>query len=233
MFVLQPHLQRRRAGQSRRVPDPVTVGGGACSRLPSTQTVGRASAGLLTSDKIKYLVQLLAPVALSALLSVESLVVLPTLLFNLLSTFSYQHEHPLSLHQPDHPGLSPGRLCSSRGAQGRAGRNGPWSSSWCWPARFSAYLWGPADWSRQPAGEYDPQHAEVRALVEAVALIPDDAVVSCPLADQHTPGSPREDLRLPDAFLRDLLRRRSMDHRRLPVADEVQYVLEIPGPSHR
>ena len=45
---------------------------------------------MLTAAKIKYLVQLLAPLFFLPLLTAGTLIVLPSLLFNLLSTFSYQ-----------------------------------------------------------------------------------------------------------------------------------------------
>ena len=94
---------------------------------------------------------------------------------------------------------------------------------------FSAYLWGPVDWSRQPGAQYDPQHAEVRALAEAVALVPPDAVVASRSRISTHLAHREKVYDFPTPFYAVYYGDSSMDHRRLPAADEVQYVLETPA----
>lgn len=95
-------------------------------------------------------------------------------------------------------------------------------------ALLSAYLWGPLPWSREPAHIFSANSAESVALREAIALIPDDAVVSARprLVTQLTH---RERVyEFPTPFLANNWGDGSLEGTRLPEADDVEYVLELP-----
>ena len=133
---------------------------------------------MLAAAKIKYLIQLLTPLLFLPFFAAETLVVLPTLLFNLLSTFSYQTDvryHYTSLIIPAFAWAALVYLQRVKDVGARRAL----VVMILLASLFSAYLWGPGDLSRQPATRYDPNSADARAVAEAVALIPADAVVAC------------------------------------------------------
>jgi uncharacterized membrane protein len=182
---------------------------------------------MLTSDKIKYVVQLLAPLFFLPLLSVETLLILPTLFFNLLSTFSYQYDiryHYTSL-------IIPLLAWSSLAFLGRLRDRGTQRALVVLvllAAVFSAYVWGPAAWSRQAPADYDANAAQVLALKEAVAMIPPGAVVSSrSRISSHLVYRDRI-YDFPTPFYAQYYGNDSMDKHRLPEADQVQYVLDLP-----
>jgi uncharacterized membrane protein len=182
---------------------------------------------MAASAKIEYLIQLLAPLLFLPLLTVETLVVLPTLLFNLLSTFAYQTNvryHYTSLIIPVFAWTA---LVYVRRVKDVGARRALVVMVLL-ASLFSAYLWGPGDWSRQPATRYDVNAPDVQAIAEAVTLIPDDAVVACRSRISTHLSHRVQIYDFPTPFYASYYGDDSMDRQRLPVADNVQYVLDMP-----
>ena len=74
-------------------------------------------------------------------------------------------------------------------------------------------------WSRQPATHYDPDDAQVQAIAEAVALIPDDAVVAAAPASPRISRIGTRSTTIPTPFYANYCGDDSFDGQRLPVAD--------------
>jgi uncharacterized membrane protein len=182
---------------------------------------------MLASAKIKYVIQSLAPLLFLPLFTWETLVVLPTILFNLLSTFAYQTNiryHYTSLMIPVFAwaALTYLRRVKDFGARRALVVMVLLASV------FSAYLWGPGDWSRQPSTRYDLNAPDIQAIAEAVTLIPADAVVACrSRISTHLAHRPQV-YDFPTPFYASYYGDASMDRQRLAAADEVQYVLDMP-----
>lgn len=185
------------------------------------------AAYMLSADKIKYLIQLLLPVFFLPLGTAGSLIALPALLFNLLSTFSYQSNiryHYTSLIIPVFAWaavLYTGRLKDPGSRRALA-------VAVLLASLFAAYAWGPSQWSREPARIYDPRSAEARAAVEAIALIPDDAVVSARSRLASHLAHRQQVYEFPTPFSASYWGDSTRDGRRLPEADDVEFVLEVP-----
>ena len=153
--------------------------------------------------------------------------VLPTLLFNLLSTFSYQTNvryHYSSLIIPVFAWVA---LVYLRRVKDIGARRALVVMILL-ASLLSAYLWGPGDWSRQPATRYDPDSADARALAGAVALIPDDAVVACRSRISTHLAHRDKIYEFPTPFYASYYGDTASDGTRLPEADDVQYVLDLP-----
>jgi uncharacterized membrane protein len=183
---------------------------------------------MVASQKIKYVIQLLAPLLFLPLFTVETLVVLPTILFNLLSTFAYQtniryHYSSLIIPVFAWAGLAYLRRVNDIGARRAL------VVMILFATVFSAYLWGPGDWSREPTTRYDLSSPDIQAIAEAVRLIPGDAVVACRSRISTHLAHRMQIYDFPTPFYADYYGDTSLERQRLPVADEVQYVLDLPG----
>ena len=182
---------------------------------------------MVASAKIKYLVQLLTPLLFLPLFTAETLVVLPTILFNLLSTFSYQSNiryHYSSLIIPVFAWAALVYLRRPRDSGARRAL----IVMVLLASLFSAYLWGPGDWSRASDTRYDLNAPDVQAIAEAVTLIPADAVVACRSRISTHLAHRAQIYDFPTPFYTSYYGDASMDRQRLAVADDVQYVLDLP-----
>lgn len=95
-------------------------------------------------------------------------------------------------------------------------------------ALFCSYAWGPAEWLPQVASKYDPKSVQALAVAEAVALIPDDAVVGS-RSRMSTHLTHRDKVyKFPTPFYATYWGDDSLRGQRLAVADEVEYVLQTP-----
>ncbi len=182
---------------------------------------------MLSLAKLKYLLQLLAPVLFLPLLTARTLIIVPVVLFNLISTFYYQsnlHYHYTSLIIPVMTMMA--LLATERFARPRIRRSLP--ILLLLVAMLSAFLWGPVPGSRDPAGYYDPRDPQVVAAAEAVALIPADAVVAS--RDRFSSHLTHRDqvYLFPTPFSAVYWGDWSLEGQRLPVAEDVEYVLEMP-----
>jgi uncharacterized membrane protein len=183
---------------------------------------------MLGAAKIKYLIQLLAPVFFLPLLTAGTLIILPTILFNLLSTFSYptdMRHHYTSLMIPVFAWAA--LLYMQRVKDFGACR--ALDVAMLLATLFSAYVWGPADWSPQAAYRYDPQAPQAQALADAVALIPHNAVVAARSRIATHLTHRVKVYEFPTPFYANYGGDNSMKGQRLPVADEVEFVLDTPG----
>jgi uncharacterized membrane protein len=125
------------------------------------------------------------------------------ILFNLLSTFSYQSNiryHYASLIIPVFAWAAVFYMGRVRDPSSRK----VLAVAVLLASLSAAYAWGPTQWSPESARFYDPRSAEARAAVEAVALIPEDAVVSA-RSRLATHLTHREQIYDSDAFQRELL----------------------------
>ena len=93
---------------------------------------------------------------------------------------------------------------------------------------FCSYAWGPVGWSPQGVSRHDMRSTRTQATSEAVALIPDGAVVAA--RSRLTTHLTHRDkvYEFPTPFSVSYWGDDSMDGQRLAVADEVEYVLETP-----
>jgi uncharacterized membrane protein len=184
-------------------------------------------ADLLTADKIKYLIQLLAPVFFLPLFSSGTLIVVPVLILNLLSTHTYQSNiqyHYTSLTMAGLTAAAIFCLAKVRSAQRRKAL----AAVALLAALFSAYAWGPAEWSRDPATQFDTDYADVQALREAVTLIPNDAVVAARPRIATQLAHRQKIYDFPTPFYASYYGPSSLDTQRLPQSDEVEYVVDFP-----
>jgi uncharacterized membrane protein len=226
MFVVQPALSRTGAGNldSWRIPFGGWTGL-AATGIKSPWTVG---AYMLTEDKLKYLFQLLTPVLFLPLLNWRTVIVVPILFFNLISNFWYQTQlqyHYTSLIIPVlcvMALLSLERFGSLRWRRILAG-------AILAATLLSAYLWGPLPFSPQAGADADTHHPQVLAAEEAVALIPPDAVVAA--GDKFASHlTHREQVYVfPTPFSATYWGDDSQKGQRLPMADDVEYVIDIPS----
>lgn len=183
---------------------------------------------VLTAEKLKYVIQLLTPTAFLSLLSSFSLVALPALLFNLLSTFGYQYWLEYHYTSPLVPiataatifGLTRFRRSHLRLALAALVLIG---------ALHAASQWGPYDWSDKVAFQADADSPEAQAARKALALIPADAVVSS--RSNYSPhlANRREVYDFPNPWVANYWGDDSLKGQRLPQADEVEYVIEYPA----
>jgi uncharacterized membrane protein len=182
---------------------------------------------MLTAPKIQYLIQLLVPVFFLPLLTAETLIVLPSLLFNLLSTFFYQTNiryHYTSLIIPVFAWAAIAYIQRVKDYGARRAL----ALAMLLAALFASYLWGPADWSHNAVYRYDPGQPQARATAEAVALIPKDAVVAArPRMTTHLTHRAQV-YEFPTPFYATYYGDDSMRGKWLPIADDVEYVLDTP-----
>ncbi len=226
MFLVQPALSRTGAANldSWRIPFG-GWGGLTATGIESPWTVG---AYMLTEDKLKYLFQLLTPVLFLPLLNWRTVIVLPILFFNLISNFWYQtnlHYHYTSLILTVFCAVAILSLERFRALRWRRILAGAMLAA----ALFSAYLWGPLPFSRDSGTNADIHNPQVLAAEEAVSLIPDDAVVAA--GDKFASHlTHRERLYVfPTPFSATYWGDDSQKGRRLPMADDVEYVLDLPS----
>ncbi len=225
MFVVQPALSGTGAGNldSWRIPFG-GWGGLIATGIKSPWTVG---AYMLTEDKLRYLFQLLTPVLFLPLLTWRTLVVVPILFFNLISNFWYQTNiqyHYTSLIIPVFCCMA--LLSLERFRQLRWRR--VLACGILAATLFSAYLWGPLPGSRQAGSDADTHHPQVLAAEEAISLIPPDAVVAA--GDKFASHLTHRDrvYVFPTPFRATYWGDDSQKGQRLPMADDVEYVLDLP-----
>jgi uncharacterized membrane protein len=225
VFFLGPHFSG--AGpeglDAYRVPF-----GGFGGLLHTTFTAPwQVLADLLTADKIKYLIQLLAPVLFLPLFSSSALIVLPVLIVNLLSTHTYQSNIQYHYTSLTLAGLTAAAVFCLAKLRSTRRRNALVVLALL-ASVFSAYVWGPLQGSRDPVMKYDANYADVQALREAVKLIPKDAVVAARprIATQLAHRAKIYDF--PTPFYSSYYGPPSLDRQRLPQSDEVQYVIDFP-----
>lgn len=201
------------------------VGGLVQTAIQSPWEVG---GHILGAEKQRYLFQLLTPLAFLPLLSPFTLVALPVLGSNLISTFYYQYSIEYHYTAPLIPILWGGALLGISRIRRDGARSGLVALVLAGTV-FSAYLWGPLSWSRKPVQVGDENSAVAEASREAIALIPPDAVVA---ARAHAAShlAHREKIyNLPNPWIADYWGDFSMEGERLPAADDVEYVLMLRG----
>ena len=232
LFILGPLLSGTGAGHldAWRIP----FGGVAGLVSTTVERPWEVGGDLLTADKQEYLFQLLTPVLFLPLLTPLTLVALPSVLFNLVSTFPYQynlHYHYTSLIVPLFSAAAVLALPRFKVASTRRAM-----AVLLLPAALmSAYMWGPIEKSREPGSFAAPYYSQAEAAREAIALIPPDAVVSARFSYSPHLGHREQVYDFPNPFNANYYGDDSQKGQRLPEADRVEYVLEIPtqldGPS--
>jgi uncharacterized membrane protein len=226
MFVVQPALSRAGAAQldSWRIP----FGGWTGLAATGIQSPWEVAAYMLTEDKIKYLFQLLTPVLFLPLLNWRTAIVLPILFFNLISNFWYQTNlqyHYTSLIIPVFLAMALLSLERFRSLRWRR----ILAVGMLAATLFSAYLWGPFPYGRQPGSDADTHNPQVLPAEEAVSRIPPDAVVAA--GDKFASHLTHRDqvYVFPTPFSATYWGDDSQKGQRLPMADDVEYVLDIPS----
>ena len=233
IFVVQPYFSGVDPGalDSWRIP----FGGfGGLLRTTFTDPLALAET-VFTEQKMRYVVQLLSPMAFLALGSPLVLISLPVFAFNLLTTFHYQYQLEYHYHAP----LIPVLWAATVLALGRIGR--PQLRLFgvtllLLSTLLSAYLWGPLSWSRQPYAEVDPNSPRAEAAREAIGLIPKNASVSAWYVYSPHLTYREEIYDFPNPWYASYWGDGSMGGERLRQADTVDFVL-IPetigdGPAH-
>ena len=162
------------------------------------------------------------------LLDWRTLIAVPILFFNLISNFWYQTNiqyHYTSLIIPV--------FCVSALLSLERFRQLRWrrifAAGILAATLFSAYLWGPLPLSRQAGADADTHNPQVLAAEEAVSRIPPDAVVAA--GDKFASHLTHRDrvYVFPTPFSATYWGDDSQKGQRLPVADDVEYVLDLPG----
>jgi uncharacterized membrane protein len=186
------------------------------------------AAYMLTENKLKYLFQLFTPVLFLPLLTWRTAIVLPALLFNLISTFWYQSSlqyHYTSLVIPVLCGMALLALQRFDSQKARSLLAGGILVA----TLLSAYLWGPLPGTRQAAYYPDPENPQVLAAAEAISLIPAEAMVAA--GDKFAAHLTHRDqiYVFPTPFSAAYWGDDSEKGQRLPAADKVEYVLDMPS----
>jgi uncharacterized membrane protein len=223
---IQPRLNGASAGayDAWRIPY-----GGMGGLLKTTFTEPwKVIAYMLSEEKVKYLLQLLAPLVFLPLLDWRGLIALPVLFFNLISTFWYQSNlqyHYTSLLIPV--------LCVSA----IYGLERFRKLNWRWTLVLVSlvvtvtcgYFWGPLPGSRTPSSFPDPNYLECLVANEALTIIPGDAVVA---ADDRFAAhlADRELVYVfPNPYSASYWGDDSMKGKRLEQADTVEYIMVTPA----
>jgi uncharacterized membrane protein len=183
---------------------------------------------MLTTEKVKYVFQLLTPVLFLPLLSWRVLLALPALFYNLISTFWYQSNLQYHYHNMLIPVFSIVALFSLERFH-RLGVRRALTVFVLLATMFSLFLWGPVQGSREPSYYPDPKHPECVAADEALTLIPNDAVVSA--VDKFAAHlANRERIYVfPNPYSASYWGDDSMKGQRLPGAGDVEYVMVMPA----
>jgi uncharacterized membrane protein len=223
---LQPWLSGASAGayDAWRIP---FGGAGGLAKMAVTQP-WEVIAYMLTADKIKYLLQLLTPLLFLPLLDWRSLIAVPVLFFNLISTFWYQSNlkyHYTSLIIPV--------LCVSAiyGLERFRKLNVRWALVTCalLVTVVCGYFWGPLPGSRVPSSFPDPKYAACLAADEALTLIPPDAVVAA--EDKFAAHLANREVVyvFPNPYSASYWGDDSMKGQRLPGTEKVEYIMVTPA----
>jgi uncharacterized membrane protein len=225
LFVIQPAFSGTAAGGLDAWRIPFGGVGGFLATL--FKRPWEVVSYMLTTEKVLYLFQLFTPVLFLPLLSWRSLVVAPVIAFNLASTFWYQsnlHYHYTSLIIPSLLALALLALERFR----RLNTRRMLAVAMLLATVGSAYLWGPMPKSRDPAYYPDTSNAQAIACEEAISRIPADAVVAA--GDKFSSHlTHREQIyTFPTPFSATYWGDDSQKGQRLDVADEVEWVVDIP-----
>jgi uncharacterized membrane protein len=225
VFVIGPYFSGYEVGalDAWRIPFG-GVGGLVKTMLTSPWDVG----GLLfESAKLKYVFQLMTPLLFLPVLTPLSLVVLPALFFNLVSNLQYQHELQYHYTSSLVPVLAAAAVLAIGRFHDRRVRRA--LAVLLLPAAvFSAYLWGPFEGTRYPSSFAVPGSARPLAAREAISMIPPDAVVSSRFSFSSHLAHREQVYDFPNPFMANYWGDDSQKGERLPEADQVEYVLEIP-----
>jgi uncharacterized membrane protein len=225
-FGIQPRLSGVAAGSldSWRIP----FGGmGGLVKTMFTQP-WEVLAYMFTAEKLYYLLQLLAPLLFLPLLDWRSLIALPVLFFNLISTFWYQSNlqyHYTSLLIPV--------LCVSTifGLERFRKLKVRWTLVLVGLAVtvVCGFFWGPLPGSRTPSSFPDPKATACVTANEALTYIPEDAVVAA--NDAFAAHLARRELIyiFPNPYSASYWGDDSLKGQRLPGADKVEYIMVTPG----
>ncbi len=222
---VQPALSGATAGSldSWRIPY-----GGMGGLLRTTFTAPwEVIAYMFTAEKVKYLFQLLLPLLFLPLLDWRTLIAVPVIFFNLISTFWYQSNvqyHYTSL-------IIPVFCASALFALERFRRL---KTRWTLALAMlvvtvaCAYFWGPLPGSRTPSSYPDPDRPDVIAANHALTVIPPDAVVAA--VDKFAAHmANRETIYVfPNPYSASYWGDDSLKGQRLPGADEVEYIMVPP-----
>jgi uncharacterized membrane protein len=223
-------IQPRLSGASAGAYDAWRIPFGGVGGLVETMFTEpwKVIAYMLTADKLKYLFQLLTPLLFLPLLDWRSVIAVPVLFFNLISTFWYQ-----SNVQYHYTALIIPVLCVSAifGLERFRKLNVRWTLAVIvlLVTVICGYFWGPLPGSRTPSSFPDPQHAEALAANEALALIPVDSVVAA--EDKFAAHLANRQLIyvFPNPYSASYWGDDSMKGRRLPGAEKVEYIMVTPA----
>ena len=205
---------------SNRVP----FGGMREMVLTTLKQPGEMARHLVSDGRPWYPFQIFVPFALLALGSPFMLVALGPFAFNMLSTHGYQHL--IRYHYTPvivavavvATAMTLARVRSTRRRQALAVLVLVLSV-------WTAYLWGPSAWSRQPVYVPPSDSAAVAVVRRAESLIPPGAAVSA--SSFYVPHLTHRPLiyNFPTPFRAEYWGDPSMDGKRLPQADMIDYVL--------
>ena len=171
-----------------------------------------------------YVFQVLLPFGFLALLSPFALVALSPLVFNLLSTHGYQH----IIHYHYTPVIVAVFVVATAMTLARVRsrwRRGVLAGLVLALSLWSAYLWGPSTWSREPQAVNPTSSAYVSTLHRAEKLIPSDAAVSASAYIVPHLSHRRSIFNFPTPFHAEYWDDPTQDGMRLPQAGLIEYVL--------
>jgi uncharacterized membrane protein len=228
--VILPHLREGLPDvHSNRVPF-----GGMVGFVSTTlKHPGDLVQYLVSEQRPWYVFQILVPFALLPLLSPFALVALGPFLFNLLSTHGYQHiiryhySGVIIVVMVVATAMTLARVRSRR-------RRGILAGLVLVLSLWSAYLWGPSTWSREPLDVPSSTSPYATTLRRAESLIPPGAAVSASAYVIPHLTHRQVIFNFPTPFHVEYWANPSQDGMRLPEAALVEYVLVTPDgqPEH-
>ena len=172
-----------------------------------------------------YVWQMFVPFAGLSLLAPGVLVIAAfPLASNLLSTFSYQYDMRYHYGTLILPVLVVSTIFAVARARSTGVRHVLVGVVVC-ASLTSAYLWGPTPLSRHPVGIADPGSSTVPYVKRALAMIPDDAVVSAQYAFVPHLDHRERIYMFPNPWRAQYWGTFTQEGQQLPEADDVEYVM--------
>ncbi len=229
-LVVQPMLSGVPAGSLDAWRIPFGGMGGLAKKVFTAPW--EVIAYMFTADKVKYVIQLLTPLLFLPLLDWRTLIAVPVLFFNLISTFWYQSNIQYHYTSLIIPVLIVGAIYGLERFRRIKVR---WTLVVVGLAVTVAcvYAWGPLPGSRTPSSYPDPQHPEVVVANKVLELIPEDAVVAAD--DKFAAHMANRELVyvFPNPYSASYWGDDSMKGQRLPGAGDVEYVMVTPALAGR
>ena len=225
-LLIQPALSDATAGSLDSWRIPFGGFGGLLEKMFTEPW--EVIAYMLTAEKVKYLFQLLTPLLFLPLLDWRSLIVVPVLFFNMVSTFWYQSNLQYHYTSLVIPVLCVSAIFGLERFRRLRVRHALVTAALV-VTLICGFFWGPLPGSRTPSSYPDPNSPLAVAADQALTLIPDDAVVAAQDRFAAHMGGRELIYVFPNPYSASYWGDGSLKGQRLPGAEEVEYVMVMPA----